>query len=229
MKPVLGITCGYRSSEGLYYLREGYWEAVHKAGGIPIILPPLTSGDIRYYFDRCDGFILSGGDDIDPAYWGEDPLPGLGEIDPRRDKFEIELTVQVVAGDKPALFICRGIQVLNVALGGDLIQNLKSTIAHRQKAPRNHPFHDILVNRDSNLYNIFQQDVVRVNSFHHQAINRLAPGLRVTARTRDGVIEGVEHTARRWILGVQWHPEAMNDPWSDMLFAGLVEACGPRG
>lgn len=224
MSALIGITCGFDEDRNMYYLRPGYWESVVRAGGTPIILPPVeSSGVINHYLEVCDGYILSGGDDIDPAFWGEEPEPGLGEIDPCRDRFEIDLVREVIKRDKPALFICRGIQVLNVALGGTLIQDLHSDLAHRQYAPRYYPFHDILLEKDSVLYRLFQQTTVRVNSFHHQAIGSLAPGLVATAGTRDGVVEAVECPSKSWILGVQWHPEAMRDEFSGRLFRALVE------
>ena len=227
MRALVGITCGFDENRNMYYLRPGYWEAVEDAGGTPVILPPVDSpGVMSHYLEICDGYILSGGDDIDPAYWGVDPEPGLGEIDPRRDQFEMDLVHGILERDKPALFICRGIQVLNVALGGTLIQDLHSDMAHRQGAPRYHPFHDILLEKTGILYQLFGRETVKVNSFHHQAIGSLAPGLTVTARTRDGVVEAVEHPDRQWILGVQWHPEAMRDELSARLFEGLVEAAG---
>lgn len=229
MRVLVGITCGFDEAKYMYYLRPGYWESVASAGGTPIILPPVNSPEVvNHYLEVCDGFILSGGDDIDPAFWGEDPEPGLGEIDPLRDRFEIDLVRRIVERNKPALFICRGIQVLNVALGGDLIQDLQSDMSHRQKAPRYHPFHDILVEKATTLYHLFQQETVKVNSFHHQAIRNLAPGLVATARARDGVVEAVEYPDKGWILGVQWHPEAMRDELSTRLFQGLVEAAAGR-
>lgn len=225
MRVLIGITCGFNENQNMYYLRPGYWESVERAGGTPVILPPVESpGVMENYLEVCDGYILSGGDDIDPAFWGEDPEPGLGEIDPRRDRFEVELVREIIKRDKPALFICRGIQVLNVALGGTLIQDLRSDMAHRQYAPRYHPFHDILLEKDCILHHLIRQETVKVNSFHHQAIGNLAPGLVVTARSRDGVVEAVEYPARKWILGVQWHPEAMRDDLSACLFQGLIEA-----
>jgi len=229
VKVLVGITCGFDYERNMYYLRPGYWESVERAGGIPVILPPVDSPEgIDHYLEICDGYILSGGDDIDPFYWGQDPEPGLGEIDPRRDRFEINLVQAIVKRDKPALFICRGIQVLNVALGGTLIQDLRSSIAHRQRAPRHHPFHDILLEKDSVLYQLLRRETVRVNSFHHQAIAGLAPGLVATARARDGVVEAVEYPAKRFILGVQWHPEAMQDELSSRLFRGLIYAAAKK-
>ncbi|MGE5543676.1 MAG: gamma-glutamyl-gamma-aminobutyrate hydrolase family protein [Bacillota bacterium] len=225
MRPLVGISCGFDEDGCRYYLRPGYWESVESAGGTPVILPPADSPEVMdHYLKICDGYILSGGEDIDPVFWGADPEPGLGEIDPRRDRFEICLVREIISRDKPALFVCRGIQVLNVALGGTLFQDLQSDISHRQRAPRYHPFHDILLEKDSVIYRLFQRETVKVNSFHHQAIDNLAPGLVVTARARDGVVEAVEHPAKRWILGVQWHPEAMRDELSARLFRALVEA-----
>lgn len=224
MKPVIGISCSFDNQEKWSYLRHTYVDSVVRAGGTPLILPSLDEEElIGDYIRLCDGFLLSGGGDLDPVYWGAEPHPRLGEVDPVRDAFEMNLTRRTLIEDKPALFICRGIQVLNVAAGGSLIQNIKSDIMHRQKAPRYHPCHDISISNGSLLHSICEQETARVNSFHHQAIGDLGHGLVVTAQARDGIIEAVEIPGHKFLVGVQWHPEAMRDDLSSRLFQRLVK------
>lgn len=228
MQGLIGITCAYSQQENRYWLRDAYVKAVERTGAVPLILPYLNSiRTINEIVRVCDGFVLSGGGDLDPAYWGEEPRPGLGEIDPQRDRFETALVKEIIARDKPGLFICRGIQVLNVVLGGDLIQDLTGPLLHQQPAPRYHPTHDVFIEPDTILFELCGTRIYRVNSMHHQGINRLGQGLKVAARASDGLIEAVEYPACKFILGVQWHPEALEDEVSIKIFRALTEAaCG---
>ncbi|MGE5405210.1 MAG: gamma-glutamyl-gamma-aminobutyrate hydrolase family protein [Candidatus Saccharibacteria bacterium] len=228
MQPLIGITGAFDQSEEKYYLRSSYVAAVERAGGVPAVIPYVcTSEAVTAYVRSCDGFVFSGGGDIDPSFWLEEPQPGLGEVDPWRDLFEITLAREVLVSDKPALFICRGIQLLNVVLGGDVVQDICTNIQHQQRAPRYHPSHDVLLEPQSRLFRLIHQPVVRVNSFHHQALGRIGDDLYIAARSRDGLVEAVEHTASRFVLGVQWHPEAMKDELSARLFSTLVEMAAP--
>ncbi len=222
----IGITCSFREDEYAFWLRAYYIDRIIAVGGIPFILPSSTSTEvIRDYAAICDGFILAGGGDMDPVFWGEEPRPGLGEIDPLRDQFELKLSEQILKKDIPALGICRGIQVLNVAAGGSVVQDLGQTgICHMQSAPKSHPFHDIFIEKDTRLFNILGQERVRVNSFHHQAVKQLGKGLIPSGTSGDGVIEAIESVQHRFLLGVQWHPECMTDRASERLFRALVEA-----
>ncbi|MGE5417401.1 MAG: gamma-glutamyl-gamma-aminobutyrate hydrolase family protein [Acidobacteriota bacterium] len=224
MQPLIGITGAFDQSEEKYYLRSSYVTAVERAGGVPVIIPYVCTPEaVAAYVKSCDGFIFSGGGDIDPSFWLEEPRPGLGEVDPSRDLFEITLAREVLVADKPALFICRGIQLLNVVLGGDVIQDVDSQIQHQQKSPRYHPSHDVILESQSRIFQLIHQPIVRVNSFHHQTLGRIGESLQIVARARDGLVEAVEHAANRFVLGVQWHPEAMKDEMSGRIFLTLVE------
>lgn len=210
----LGITCIY--NENLNYVRLGfdYIMAIEKAGFIPLPVSILKEESIPGLLKSIKGLVLSGGGDVDPLYYGEEPLPGQGEISPLRDRIEIKLARAALEKDLPILGICRGAQVLNIALGGDIYQDISLkkglTLEHMQKAPRYHPFHDINILEDTLLARIFQgRKTIRVNSFHHQAIKKVAAGCRVNAQASDGIIEGIESTVHFFALGVQWHPEAL--------------------
>lgn len=229
MEAIIGITAGFDSGLAAYRLKQGYIRSIIKARGSPVILPATFSRRvIRDYVNICNGFVFSGGGDVDPYWWGGEPQPGLGEIDPKRDYFEMELAREVIKMDKPGLFICRGMQLLNVLLGGTLIQDIKTCVSHMQKAPSHHPYHDILVKKESLLGSLAGLEVVRVNSFHHQAVETLGYGLETVAQARDGVIEAVEMGEKKFILGVQWHPETMHHPLSFRIFKELVAEAAKR-
>lgn len=230
MKPLIGITCG-QEQERLFITRY-YGEAIQKAGGIPVLLP--VTGDQRLFEDYeqlLDGLLLTGGDDLDPALFGEEPLRGLGPVDPERDFFELELCRRFAVSHKPVFGICRGMQVLNVAYGGtiyqDLLRQLPDSLEHRQKAPKNRVSHRVTVENSSLLRGLLKQSTLRVNSFHHQAVKDLGAGLKAVAVASDGVIEGIERE-NGFVLGVQWHPELL---WQDheeqeRLFVAFVKAAG---
>ncbi|OBZ19421.1 gamma-glutamyl-gamma-aminobutyrate hydrolase [Bacillus sp. FJAT-27264] len=234
MKPVIGITSTLTRlnaySEGVY-VHQDYHIAVEAAGGLPIVLPLASIETVKQLIDLCDGLIFTGGEDIDPSRYGEEAIPELGQTLAIRDVIELEAIRYVLDTDKPLLAICRGVQVLNVALGGTLYQDLPSqyegALEHVQRdVPRSRDTHDILLAPESRLASIFGSTQVRVNSLHHQALRELGEGLQVTATSPDGVIEGVEHTGGTFTIGVQWHPENMaaaNDPQMTKLFAAFVE------
>lgn len=222
MKPIIGITGNYDVEENLFYLAESYTLSVDQAGGAAVILPPEEAlvGD---YLKICDGMLLSGGGDIDPAYWDEPPSWALGNINPRRDRFEIGLARKCLEHGLPLFGICRGCQVLNVAMGGSLIQDIRSRLSHQQKAPRNYAFHDIFIDEDSFLYRILGQKTIKVNSFHHQAIKKVGNQLNTNARAEENLIEGIESREHPFVLGVQWHPECMEDEHAGRLFKEFVK------
>ncbi|MDD2619833.1 MAG: gamma-glutamyl-gamma-aminobutyrate hydrolase family protein [Syntrophomonadaceae bacterium] len=225
MQPIIGITANYSSSEKTYCLREAYALAVQKAGGTAIILPPIENEEIiKDYLTVCNGFILSGGGDIDPVYWGQLPQYGLLEINPLRDCFELLLTREILEHKLAVLGICRGCQLLNVSMGGSLVQDINSNLNHEQKAPRDYAFHDIFIDRKSYLANILHNESIRVNSFHHQAIDEVGFKMRAVAYAPDGTVEAIESQETSFALGVQWHPEWLSDEHSDQLFRALVEA-----
>lgn len=232
MTPLLiGITCAWNEDEERFYLSRHYVRAVELAGGVPVVLPALATDEgVEGLLAAVDGLLLAGGGDLDPYYFGEEPLPATGEIAPERDRFELALTREALRRGVPVLGICRGLQVLNVAAGGTLYQDVAQAVArplkHYQQAPRWYATHGLVVASGSRMADIMGAGYRRVNSFHHQAVARVAPGFRATAWAPDGVVEAVEATGRGFALGVQFHPEGMaeRDPGCLALFVALVKA-----
>jgi putative glutamine amidotransferase len=217
----------------VYGLMPSYTEAVSKAGGIPLLIPlGLDEEALLAILDRVDGVLLPGGGDVDPAAYNSPRHPTVSGVDPERDRTEIFVARTAVAQGKPLLAICRGLQVLNIALGGTLRQDIPSQIAgsldHNASAdrPRSTLAHTVDVKAGSLLARLLGKSHTWVNSYHHQSIHDLAPELTITARSGDGVIEGAEISDHPFAVGVQWHPENLVDDDSAMLalFRGLVEA-----
>jgi putative glutamine amidotransferase len=227
MRPVVGITLGDGDRPGYHSMREDYVRSVELSDAVPLVLPALRAEDAAAVLDRLDGLLLSGGIDVDPALYGRARHPKLGRVDRRRDEFELALTREALARDLPLLAICRGHQVLNVATGGSLVQDipseLKGAVTHDAPGRRTRRSHTVDVEAGSRLAAILGAGAHSVNSFHHQAIDTLGKGLVVSARSpKDGVIEGVELPGRSFVLGVQWHPESF---WKDgRTFQGLFDA-----
>ncbi len=232
MLPLIGITCAGDEEEINFVLRRYYVAAVVRCGGVPIILPAISSKEtIKKYAGTIQGLLLSGGGDVDPFYFKEEPRKGTGFIDPERDFFEIYLTREIIALKKPLLAICRGVQILNIVAGGDIYQDLEETgsyLKHQQEAPRWYPTHDVYIESDCMLAEILGCKQMRVNSFHHQAVKKLGNGLRVAARAGDRVVEALEGSGSFFVLGVQWHPECMYQKFKEHLkiFKALVDAAG---
>jgi putative glutamine amidotransferase len=244
LTPVIGITATLR--EDLDRVAErplgkfvradlDYVEGVAEAGGVPVVLPPVVGvRAAEALLDGMDGLLLSGGSDLHPGYYGEEPIPELGVTVPERDAFEMALLEHALRRKIPILGICRGMQVLNVALGGTLYQDLPSQmdhmvlLGHRQETPKWQPTHEVEVDGGSKVAEILGTDELKVNSYHHQAIKELASGLVTVAYASDGVIEAVESgdLSKRWLIGVQWHAEAMRDagPEHRNLFEAHVSA-----
>ncbi|KRK47793.1 gamma-glutamyl-gamma-aminobutyrate hydrolase family protein [Secundilactobacillus kimchicus] len=203
-------------------------EAVVKAGGVPVIFPSVDPVDVPDYMDLFDGVAFLGGSDVDPTFYGEEPYEKLGVTYRKRDLFEIELLKQAVASGKAILGICRGMQLINVGLGGTLYQDLSqdphATLKHDQLAPGNMPSHHISVADDSKIISIVGERPY-VNSRHHEAVKDVAPNLRVVARADDQVVEAVESIGSDQIIGVQWHPENMYKHHADSkaIFADFIE------
>ena len=212
-RPVIGITANYDDSKSM--LAEGYYKKVVAAGGVPLIIPPLDDSDaIINTLDRIDGIILSGGGDYNPLFCGEEPSPRLHSINGERDLPELLITRLAYNRQIPMLGICRGIQTLAMALGGTVRQDIADTdglIKHSQDAHRSVPTHSVSVIEDSVLHKIYGCRSLYVNSFHHQAVGEVGDRFRVVARSCDGIVEAMESTEMKSIIGVQWHPECIDD------------------
>ena len=209
--PVIGLTGNFQ--DGNCTLAEGYYQSILKAGGVPFIIPCYDDTDaLANTLDRIDGILLTGGADINPLFLGEEPVKELHGINPRRDRQELLLTQLAADRQIPILGICRGIQTLNAAFGGPLYQDIHSQmegtrIKHSQELDRSYASHTVNIEKDTLLHKLFDTDTIAVNSFHHQAVKEPAPGFRVCARATDGVIEAMESTEHKSMIGVQWHPE----------------------
>lgn len=197
MKPVIGISMQYHPELPRYDMSAEYAEAVAAVGGIPLLLPELEEEKVAQMLQLCQGVIFSGGEDVNPACYGREKEPLCGRVADRRDAAELMLFRLVMERELPVLGICRGVQMLNVALGGTLIQDIPG---HRDTT------HEIRVERESMLHTV-TGDCCRVNSYHHQIIEKPGKGLRVIARNEEGGIEAVELPGHPFFLGVQWHPE----------------------
>ena len=246
MKPLIGIS-GNRATHpsklpgpllhGIY-LSDDYARGVEAAGGMPVVLPfVVDASTIEAMADKLDGLLLSGGDDVNPALFDEEPRIGLGDITPDRDALEIALLRAMYERGKPVFGICRGMQLINAAFGGSLYQDLPrewhGTTQHGQRAPRTHLSHHVKVAPQSRLAELLELNsasadalMVRVNTFHHQAVKDVAPGFVATAHDSEGLIEAIEMPQAAFLVAVQWHPENL---WAhyDMfrgLFRGFVEA-----
>ncbi len=221
-KPVIGITGNYAERENR--LAETYYKSVLKAGGVPVIIPPLADTDaIVNTLARIDGLLLSGGGDFNPLYCGEEPSPKLHSINSERDLPELLITRLAYNRQIPMLGICRGIQTLAMALGGKVEQDIepKATVKHSQEADRSEPTHTVNIENDTILHSIYGSDTIAVNSFHHQAVAETGPKFKATATSADGFIEAIESREFKSIMGVQWHPECLDSGLP--LFQWLVK------
>ena len=231
--PLIGLTLDSEEAGGYsrfpwYAIRQNYCEAVVRAGGLPVALPH-DPDNAEAYLDRLDGLIVTGGAfDVDPALFGADARHASVVTKDRRTQFELAATRGALERDMPVLGICGGQQLLNVALGGSLIQHIPDAIpgalAHEQPNPRDEPGHDVTIVRGTLLHHIVGSDRIPVNSAHHQAVATAAPHCVVDALAPDGVIEGIESTSYRFCLGVQWHPEFAISDAETRIFAAFVQA-----
>lgn len=230
MKPIIGITPNYANDSGLYSLHRDYVDAVESAGGRSVLLLPSAAPEPPSLPDFLDGILFSGGGDIDPLLFGEEPLRECGEIFPQRDRFELRLCRLALEKGLPLLGICRGMQVMNIAAGGSIYQDILaqtgSTLKHSQQAPRTHATHSVLPEENSLLAAIWSKKRIAVNSFHHQAVARLGEGFSVAARSPDGTVEAIQRRDVPFALGVQWHPEAMKNEEQALLLSAFVQAAG---
>ena len=222
-KPIIGLTGNF--DEQTCRLKDGYYKSVLRAGGVPVIIPPLADTDaIINTLEHIDGLLLTGGGDYNPLYAGEEPSPKLGGVNAERDLPELLITQLAYNRQIPMLGICRGIQTLAMALGGKVMQDISDVaqIRHSQDADRSEPTHTVTVEPDSTLYNIYKEDKLFVNSFHHQAVSDPGERFRVTGRSSDGIIESMESCEFKSILGVQWHPECLPAEDGFPIFSWLV-------
>ena len=228
MKTKIGIIiCGLVDDK--QFVSDAYIQAIKSAGGLPIILPLVKSKTvIQNYVSLCDGFLFCGGGDITPLLFGQEPNYGIGTTDITLDLFQIRLMKEILKTEKPVLAICRGMQIMNVACGGSIYQDLNDmdfeTINHMQTSlSRKDISHKVLFTPKTRLYRMFG-DFAFTNSFHHQAIDRLGKGLIISGKTGDDVIEAIEMPSHSYVVGVQWHPEYMLNQSSNMklLFHALI-------
>ena len=223
-KPVIGLTGNY--GELACKLNEGYYKSIWRAGGVPVIIPPIADTDVLINtLEHIDGLLLTGGADFNPLYAGEEPSPRLGGINAERDLPELLITQLAYNRQIPMLGICRGIQTLVMALGGKVQQDISDVaqIRHSQDADRSEPTHSVTIEPDSTLFNIYNKEKLFVNSFHHQAVCDPGERFRVTARSADGIIEAIESREYKSIIGVQWHPECMSAEDGSPIFSWLVQ------
>ena len=231
--PLIGLTLdseepGGYSSQPWYALRQNYFASLRRAGGLPLALPH-EAGDVAAYLDRLDGLVVTGGAfDVDPALFGAAERHDTVVLKQRRTEFELAVCRAAHERGMPVLGICGGQQLMNVAFGGTLIQHipaaLPEALAHEQPNPRDQPGHSVDVAPGTLLRRIVGVDELQVNSAHHQAVDRVAPGLIVDAVAPDGVIEGIEDPGQRFCLGVQWHPEYTVCEGDARIFDAFVAA-----
>lgn len=237
-RPVIGISTSIIiDSGGMFpgyhrsYVNRDYVRSVLAAGAVPIMIPMSADHEaVETALSLCDGLILSGGQDVYPLNYGEEPHRGLGEVCPERDEFDFELYRLAKAKDMPVLGICRGSQIIAAAEGGSVYQDLsemEGALKHNQGHTPNMPSHHVTVAEGSKLHKIFGEERIAVNSFHHQIIKDAGKDMIVTAKADDGAIEGMEHRNAKFIVAVQWHPEMMHASDDHMLnlFKALVEEC----
>ena len=237
--PLIGLTCcsdrgpdwiPHAPEKYLDFLFRDYQKGVEFAGGIPVLIPIVKNlSTIKALLDRIDGLILTGGPDVTTRVYGEEPIVGIREMDYQRDLIEIEATQKANRLGIPILGICRGIQLIAVAFGGTLHQDisidLPGSLDHNQKAPKRTNTHKVRLNKKSRLFEILKEEVLWVNSNHHQAIKALPCGFVTTATASDGIIEAIEDPCERFLIGVQWHPEGtcIHDKASQKIFTALVK------
>lgn len=235
MKALIGVTSSMDINEQGYTVDSDNINGITRAGGTPIMLPNLKQEEkINQIAETIDGLYATGGGDIDPTLFGEEPHPNLGIIIPSRDVFEILLIKKMLEMGKPVLAICRGCQILNIAVGGDMYQDIyaqinRELLQHSQKAPKDYGSHFVQVLKDSLLHRLTGVDMLKVNTYHHQANRKVIDPFVISGKANDGIIEAIESKEHPFALGLQWHPEKMaptNDEASLKIFQGFVASCG---
>ena len=232
MKPVIGVTPLFDEVRNSIWMLPGYLECIKRAGGIPIILPLESSDeDIKQIYNLCNGFLFTGGQDINPSRYGEKVTKECGEILEKKDELESNIFKRAYEDDKCVLGICRGLHLINTELGGTLYQDLPSqfksnvNVEHNMFPPYDRKIHDVYIQKSSPLYEIMRSEIVGVNSYHHQGIKKLGDGLEIMALSPDNLIEAVCCKSKRFVWGVQWHPEYLfsTDENSEKIFKAFIK------
>ena len=235
MRPIIGILAEVSEDKDTRVLYP-YVNSIESAGGVPVILPYIRDADTLEGFLRiCDGFLFTGGVDVDPSRYGEAMHPMCGELQLYRDELEFKVFQKLIGIGKPILAICRGAQLVNVALGGTLYQDIPSEkpseVLHKQEDFGSTPAHSVKLIADTPLLALVKQESIQVNSLHHQAIKKLGDGLEVMAMADDGIVEAIYLPHYQYRRAYQWHPERMfdNDEHSRLIFTDFINACKPKG
>ena len=231
MKPIIGLVPLIDEKKESFWMLPGYMDGITEAGGIPVMLP-LThdEGEIEELLDHMHGILLTGGHDVSPALYNEEPLKECAQTIEERDRMEMILLKKTLERDMPVLGICRGIQFLNVFTGGTLYQDLPTQrptkTEHHQSPPYDISVHEVTIKDDSKLFKLLGKSSIRVNSYHHQAVKDLAPSLETMALSEDGLVEALYMPHHRFLWAVQWHPEFsyMTDEASLQILEALIKA-----
>ena len=233
MKPIVGVTPLWDDEKEKLWMLPSYLDSVMRAGGIPLVFPfTEDDGDIGRLASLCDGFLFTGGQDVSPALYGETQLNDSVHCCEKRDRLEAAVLQEALKAGKPVLGICRGVQLINAAMGGTLYQDLptqySSEIRHNQEKPYDVPVHEIFIKEGTPLEDCIGETCLPVNSCHHQAVRTLAPGLQAMATSPDGLMEALFMPGHRFFWGVQWHPEMLGpeDAGSRKIFAAFLAALG---
>ena len=231
-KPIIGVQALLDVERESLWMLPDYFDGIMEAGGIPVMMPLIKSEEeIAQLADTFDGFIFSGGPDILPEYYGMKDETGTLVTCPPRDEMDMILLKYIIEKDKPVLGICRGLQFINVFLGGTLYQDIpiqvKTELIHRQTLKKDETIHSVKITKGSWLEPICEAEEIRVNSFHHQAIKDLGRDLNIAAQAEDGLVEAIEMPNKKYVKAVQWHPELLHevDEISKRIFLDFVNAC----
>lgn len=233
-KPVIGVIPQYEAEKDRIKIEGAYFRAIKALGGVPFLFPLFNDAkDLDDLLAISDGFLYTGGPDVHPKFFNEEIIPECGVILPDRDKLELELFPRIYKAKKPVLGICRGIQTMNIALGGSIYQDIKAQmqnsnlLAHFQKSHDTVETHTVKIQKGTLLYDILNKDEIEVNSFHHQSVKNLGNQLQIAASSSDGVIEAITGTDHPFFLGVQWHPEYLYEKNEDAakVFEAFIQAC----
>ncbi len=231
MRPIIGILAEIDDAF-VTRVQDPYIHAIEISGGLPVLLPYVSNEEtIKSFVDLCNGFFFTGGADIDPQRYGESAKAFCGEIQSHRDELEFKVFQKAMKTSKPILAVCRGAQLVNVALGGTLYQDIPSEIhtkiSHRQIEPKFSPSHEVQAIVNTPLYEMLGADRITANSFHHQSVKTLGDGLEIMATADDGIVEAFYLTGKHYIRAYQWHPERLieTDSHNRMIFEDYINAC----